>query len=78
MPNRPCRVPALPLGATSAAYEIPATKAKANVIPFISSTGNTQSGSLIIEYRKNLIENIANATEKAVICPMRFSMYPAI
>jgi len=49
MPNRPWRVPALPLGATSAAYEMPAKKAKANVIPLVSSTGNTHNGSLMIE-----------------------------
>lgn len=78
MPNRPWRVPAQPLGATFAAYEMPATNAKVNVIPLLSSTGKTHSGSLIIEYRKNRMENNANDIEKAVICPMRFSIYPTV
>lgn len=76
VPTIPWSVPSAPTGAKSAAYETAAKKANAYVKPLSNSTGNTQKGFVIIEYRKSLTANAKNIKENTFMLSTRLRIYP--
>lgn len=76
VPTIPCSVPSVPAGAICDAYEIAAEYVNVIVMPWSSSIGNTQTGFLMIEYRKNLTAKVKNAMVNTCMWFMRFRMKP--
>lgn len=76
VPTTPWSVPSAPGGARRAAYEIAAEYVSAYVMPLSSSTGNTQTGFLMTEYRKNLTANVKNISENTFMWSTRSRMKP--
>lgn len=74
--NNPWIVPSLPVGAIFAEYDMPAMKLSPNVMPLSSSTGSTNSGSRMIEYRRNRTANMANDNENAFMWPVNLIKCP--